>query len=66
MEPQEQALAERQRGPCSVGPSEDLLSSQKTLQNCANQEVQILVFTLRTLKLNRSSRLCISKEPPSV
>ena len=41
--------------------------TQKTLQNHASQEVQIIVFTGRTLvKLPRPSSKCISEKPPSL
>ena len=41
--------------------------TQKTLQDHANQEVQIFVFTLRTLmKLPTPSSVCIFEKPPSI
>jgi hypothetical protein len=41
--------------------------THKALQNHANPEVQIFMFTLKTLvKLARPSRVYISEKPPSV
>lgn len=43
------------------------LLAQKTLQNHAIQEIQIVMFTLRTLvKLPKPTRICISEKPPSI